>query len=56
MVIIIKNNGVEGKNNYFKYIADIFFSEEEEVLITAFILFKIAKIEGYYYYMDWEGY
>lgn len=57
MVITIKNNGVEGKNNYCRYIGDIsYFQNEEEVLITAFSLFKITKIEGYYYYMDCEGY
>ena len=57
MVITIKNNGVEGKNNYCRYIADIsLYPTEEEVLITAFSLFKITKIEGYYYYMDCEGY
>ncbi len=57
MVITIKNNGVEGKNNYCRYIRNnSYFPEEEEVLITAFSIFKITKIEGYYYYMDCEGY
>ena len=55
MVITIKNNGNDGNNNYCRYIGDI--SElPEEVLITAFCIFKITKIDGKFYYLDCLGY
>ena len=56
LVITIKNNGSGGKNNYCRYIADISKYPEEEVLITAFCIFTITKIEGNTYYLDCEGY
>ena len=57
MVITIKNNGNDGNNNYCRYIGDISeLPEEEEVLITAFCIFKITKIDGKFYYLDCLGY
>ena len=57
MEIKIKNNGTNGRNNYCRYVGDISdYSDEEEVLITAFCIFKITDIEGNYYYLDCEGY
>ena len=60
MIITIKNNGIEGRNNYCRYIEDDECEypelEEKEVLITAFCIFKITKIEGKTYYLDCEGY
>ena len=53
--MIIKING-NGRNNYCKDISDISEYDEEEVLITAFCIFKITDIEGNYYYLDCEGY
>ena len=56
MEIKIKNNGTNGRNNYCRYVGDISdYSDEEEVLITAFCIFKITDIEGNYYYLDCEG-
>ena len=55
MIIKIKNNG-NGRNNYCRDISDISEYDEEEVLITAFCIFKIIDIEGNYYYLDCEGY
>ena len=55
MIIKIKNNG-NGRNNYCRDISDISEYDEEEVLITAFCIFKITDIEGNYYYLDCEGY
>jgi len=56
-IITIKNNGVNGKNNYCRSVEDISqYKGEEEVLITAFCIFKITKIEGRNYYLDCEGY
>ena len=57
LVIKIKNNGNDGRNNYCRYIADISnFEGEEEVLITAFCIFTVTKIDGNTYYLDCEGY
>ena len=57
MVITIKNNGNDGNNNYCRYIGDISeLPEEEEVLFTAFCIFKITKIDGKFYYLDCLGY
>ena len=55
-VITIKNNGNDGRNNYCRNIADISNYDEEEVLITAFCIFTITKIDGNTYYLDCEGY
>ena len=57
LVITIKNNGNDGRNNYCRYVEDITtYKGEEEVLITAFCIFKITKIDGNTYYLDCEGY
>ena len=57
LVITLKNNGVNGRNNYCRYVEDITkYPGEEEVLITAFCIFKITKIDGNTYYLDCEGY
>ena len=57
LVITLNNNGVNGRNNYCRYVEDISkYSGEKEVLITAFCIFKITKIDGNTYYMDCEGY
>ena len=61
MVITLKNIGVKGRTNYCRYIGDISnYPGEEEVLITAFCIYKITKIEktkeGTIYYIDCEGY
>lgn len=57
LVINIKNNGTSGKNNYCRYIEDITqYKGEEEILITAFCIFTIKKIDGNTYYLDCEGY
>ena len=57
MVITIKNNGTGKRNNYCRYVEDITnYPGEKEVLITAFCIFKITKIDGKTYYLDCEGY
>ena len=57
LVITLKNNGVNGRNNYCRYIEDITnIPGEEEVLITAFCIYTITKIDGNTYYLDCEGY
>ena len=57
LVITLNNNGVNGRNNYCRYVEDITqYRGEKEVLITAFCIFKITKIDGNTYYMDCEGY
>ena len=57
LAITIKNNGTEGRNNYCRYVGDISeYKEEDEVLITAFCIFTIKKIQGKIYYLDCEGY
>lgn len=57
LVITIKNNGTEGRNNYCRYIEDITqYPGEEEIIITAFCIYTITKIDGNVYYMDCEGY
>ena len=57
LVINIKNNGTSGKNNYCRYIEDITqYKGEEEIIITAFCIFTIKKIDGNTYYLDCEGY
>ena len=57
LVITIKNNGNDGRNNYCRYIADIsIYPDEKEVLITAFCIFTVTKIDGNTYYLDCEGY
>ena len=57
LVITLKNNGVNGRNNYCRYVDDISqYKGEEEVLITAFCIFVVKKIEGSTYYLDCEGY
>lgn len=57
LVIKIKNNGINGRNNYCRYIEEITqFHGENEVLITAFCIFQITRINGNTYYLDCEGY
>lgn len=57
LVITIKNNGNNGRNNYCRYVEDFTeFKGEDEVLITAFCIFKITKIDGNIFYLDCEGY
>ena len=57
LVITIKNNGNNGRNNYCRYVEDLTeYKGEDEVLITAFCIFKITKIDGNIYYLDCEGY
>ena len=57
LIITIKNNGNSGRNNYCRYVGDISqYKGEEEVLITAFCIFTIKKIDGKNYYLDCEGY
>ena len=57
LVITIKNNGNNGRNNYCRYVGDISqYKGEEEVLITAFCIFTIKKIDKNTYYLDCEGY
>ena len=57
LVITLNNNGVDGKNNYCRYVEDISkYHGEQEILITAFCIFKITKIDGNTYYLDCEGY
>ena len=57
LVITIKNNGTQGKNNYCRYIEDLTqYKGEDEVLITAFCIFTIKRIDGKIYYLDCEGY
>ena len=57
LVITIKNNGDNGRNNYCRYIGDISeYKYEEEVLITAFCIFVVKGIEGNKIYLDCEGY
>ena len=61
LVITLKNNGTNGRNNYCRSVEDISqFSYEKEVLITAFCIYKITKIEKIdgmtVYYLDCEGY
>ena len=57
LVITIKNNGTQGRNNYCRYIEDLTqYKGEDEVLITAFCIFTIKRIDGKTYYLDCEGY
>ena len=57
LVITIKNNGTNGRNNYCRYVEDITkYPGEEEILITAFCLFTIKDIDRNTYYLDCEGY
>ena len=57
LIITIKNNGTEGRNNYCRYVEDITqYKGEEEIIITAFCIFTIKKIDGKTYYLDCEGY
>ena len=57
LVITLNNNGVNGRNNYCRYVEDISkYHGEKEVLVTAFCIFKITKIDGNTYYLDCEGY
>ena len=57
LVITIKNNGTPGRNNYCRYVEDITqYKGEEEIIITAFCIFTIKKIDGKTYYLDCEGY
>ena len=57
LVITIKNNGVSGRNNYCRYIEDITqYKGEDEIIITAFCIFTVKKIDGKTYYLDCEGY
>ena len=57
LVITIKNNGTNGRNNYCRYVEDITqYPGEEEIIITAFCIFTIKRIEGNTYYLDCEGY
>ena len=57
LVITLNNNGVNGRNNYCRYVEDITqYKGEEEIIITAFCIFKITKIDGNIYYLDCEGY
>ena len=57
LVITIKNNGTNGRNNYCRYVEDITqYPDEEEIIITAFCIFTIKDIDGNTYYLDCEGY
>jgi len=57
LIITIKNNGTGGRNNYCRYVEDITqYKGEEEIIITAFCIFTITKIDGKTYYLDCEGY
>ena len=57
LFITLNNNGVNGRNNYCRYVEDITqYKGEEEIIITAFCIFKITKIDGNIYYLDCEGY
>ena len=57
LVIKIKNNGVNGRNNYCRYVEEITkYHGEDEILITAFCIFQITGIDGNIYYLDCEGY
>ncbi len=57
LVITIKNNGTPGRNNYCRYVEDITqYKGEQEIIITAFCIFTIKKIDGKTYYLDCEGY
>ena len=57
LVITIKNNWTQGRNNYCRYIEDLTqYKGEDELLITAFCIFTIKQIDGKTYYLDCEGY
>lgn len=57
LVIKIKNNGINNRNTYCRYIEKITqFHGEDEVLITAFCIFQITRIDRNTYYLDCEGY
>ena len=63
LVITIKNNGTNGRNNYCRWIGDIGeYGYEDEVLITAFCIYEITDIEededgcDNIIYMDCLGY
>ena len=57
LVITIKNNGTNGRNNYCRQVEDITqYRGEEEIIITAFCIFTIRGIDGNTYYLDCEGY
>ena len=57
LVIKIKNNGINGRMYYCRYVEEITqFHGENEVLITAFCIFQITRIDGNTYYLDCEGY
>ena len=57
LVITIKNNGVPGRCNYCRYVEDITeYKGEDEIIITAFCIFTVTKIDGNTYYLDCEGY
>ena len=57
LVIKIKNNGINGRMYYCRSVEEITqFHGENEVLITAFCIFQITRIDGNTYYLDCEGY
>jgi len=57
LLLKLKNNGINGRNNYYRYLEEITqFHGENEVLITAFCNIVITRIDGNIYYLDCEGY
>ena len=57
LLITIKNNGISVTNNYCRYVEDIIqYKGEDEIIIIAFCIFTIKKIDGKNYYLDCESY
>jgi len=57
LVIKIKNNGVNNRLYYCRNIEEITqFHGEDEIMITAFCIFQITRIDGNTIYLDCEGY